>query len=67
MRQLATKLLDEAKATPLGVVVKTSSVKRLATLLNTVISEGGDTYRYISVEPSRDNPNTELWIVKRDE
>lgn len=63
---LALQLLIEAQASTYGVVVSTNSVKRLAEALQKAVDENGDTYSNISVEPSRDNPDTELWIVKRD-
>jgi hypothetical protein len=64
---LALTLLDEALASSYGVAVRTNNVKRLATALEQAVASHGNTYNNLSVEPSRDAPQTELWIVKCDE
>lgn len=66
MKTLALTLLVEAQASAYGLVVTTNSVKRLASSLQSAIDSHDPAYKNISIEPSRDNPDTELWIVKRD-
>jgi hypothetical protein len=66
VQTLAIKLLDEAKASECGVAVTANDVKRLATSLQKAIDSHGPLYSNLSVELSRDNPRTEVWIVKND-
>lgn len=66
MTTLALTLLLEAAESQYGLVVATNSVKRLAAALQSAIDSHGPTFQHLSVEPSRDDPSTELWIVKRD-
>lgn len=66
LQTLALTLLLEAADSQYGLVVATNNVKRLAAALQSVIDSHGPAYQNLSVEPSRDAPSTELWIVKRN-
>ena len=65
---LASMILDAAATAPLGIVVSTNDpYKARATIYTTRQKLGNPLYAEIQIKVSPDNPEREIWLIRKDQ